>query len=175
MESESKSTIGDLSEDELKNIVRTVINEEALQSRIPLLGAQREKKLKRWLIIGVAALVVGWLGYRTFFYDSGYSVLMDKSDMYIVKTVGWRTEKRQIKVVDNRWQLRYDFDDKQLWAPVFTPFEVKYNDNYKFIFVGRGNLFWVSNDRISARPVKLIDGEWKFQSDLTDEWLDFDF
>ena len=134
---------------------------------------KRKKRLKDLLVKGLLALVVVGLGYKTFYYSSDYSVRMDKADMYLVHTEGWKTERRQIKLVDGKWQLRYDFGDRQIWGEIYTPFEARYNDNYKFIFTSDGNLFWVSNDKISTQPVKFIGDAWCFES-ISGEWISFD-
>jgi hypothetical protein len=173
-EEENKKKIGELTLGELKNLIQSTIRKEAFFGDLPLLNNNQKRELKKWIWISVLILAIGLLGYRTFWFESGYTVVMDKSSLYLEKTKGWTTEKREIKIVDGKWQLRYDLGEHQIYAPIYTPFEARYNNNYKFIFVGRGNLFWVNNEKTSIRPVKLIEDNWSFKSDLTDEWIDFD-
>ncbi len=88
--------------------------------------------------------------------------------------MGWNVEKKEIKVLGDKWQLCSSYDAKEYCSPIFTPFEARYNDYYKFVFVGRGNVFWVKNDKTQIIPVKLIDGSWSFKNDYDDDWTDFD-
>lgn len=90
----------------------------------------------------------------------------------MTKTRGWSKYKNEMKVIGSRWEM-CSLEGRNC-SPIFTPFEAIYNDYYKFIFVGKGNVFWVTNEKTNVTPVKLIDGSWSFKNDYDDDWTDFD-
>lgn len=164
--------IGDLTGLELKEIISSVIHEEFVSSKHPIINASRQHKLEKALLVIVGMLIVLALVYKTFFYESNYSVQISRDKIYITKTQGWYKYKFEMRVNGEKWERCSA--EGQNCSPIFTPFEATYNDHYKFIFVGKGAVFWVSNDQMQVTPVKLIDGSWSFKNDYDDHWTDFD-
>lgn len=111
-------------------------------------------------------LLIFLIGCQT----SEFSVVIENDQLFVNKG----DISREIRFIDNRWCLRYDFDDKSAWSPVWTPFEAKYNSDSKFIFTSGGKIFWVNNDKTSVKEVRFLDGGWKFKSEITEEWKMFD-
>jgi hypothetical protein len=168
----NESKIGDLTGLELKELISSVIHEEFVTSKHPILNARRREKLEKAALIIGGLLIVLALIYKTFFYQGNYYVQVSKDKLFVTKTEGWTKHKNELKIIGKKWEMCSE--EGQNCSPVFTPFEAIYNDNYKFIFVGNGAVFWVSNNRINVTSVKLIEGSWSFKNDYDDDWTDFD-
>lgn len=167
----NESKIGDLTGFELKEIISSVIHEEFVTSKHPIINARRREKLEKYALIFLGILIILGLGYKTFFYESEYYLEIDKDKLYVKKTDGWNSQKSEMKVIGKDWEI---CPQEKGCTRIFTPFEAIYNKYYKFIFSGNGSVFWVNNEKTQVTPVKLIDGSWSYKHDYDDEWMDFD-
>lgn len=174
-EEENQKKIGEMSLGELKNLIQATIRKEALSGDLSLLNNKRKKILEKWIWVSVAILLLSFLAYRTFWFESDYLLEINENKLFVEKKKGWVVEKKEIKVVNNKWHLCSLYNGQESCSPIFTPFEAKYNDYYKFVFVGRGNVFLVKNDNSKVNVVKLIDGRWSFKNEYDDEWTDFHY
>ena len=172
-EKENSRSASELDVAALKSLILTTIYREAREGSMPMFNRQRERtwrKVKWWSF----AIIVG-LGVYYFFFarNTDFIVSPSRDKMTVFKVTDGKEFRYQMQIVDKRWNLCSI--DGTGCSKVFTPFDAKYNDNYRFVFLGNGKTYMISNQRTSVSEVKLIEGSWSFENENEDSgWTDFD-
>ena len=172
-EEEDEKAIGDLKTWQLKHLIRSEIREEAISGNSPWLNRGQKKTLKRWLWAVAIVVIIGLGWYRMYQYDGDYFLSIKHDKLFVQKVFKGILERFEMIQENGKWNVCPI--DGSSCGRLLTPLEAKFNDNYKFVFLTDGSVYWVQNNNIDNKQVRLMDGEWAFQDENSDEgWTTFE-
>lgn len=173
---ENAKKIGDKTVGEVKSLVRLIVRDEAWAGDLPFLNRARKRSFEKYLWVGILVLIGAGLIYWNFRSDTDtdYKVQIERDKLFVSRTIAGANKKSEIKLIDNKWHLCKESGEGCLI--ILTPLEASYwYYDSKFVFLGRGRVFWVTNEKTDPREVKLMDGEWVFRNIDSDEgWTSFE-
>lgn len=170
---ENAQQAGEKTVGEIKNLIRKIVRDEAWAGDLPFLNRARKRTFEKTLWIGALLLVAVGLIYWNFWRNTEYNLEIGREKLFVSKATDGTYRKHEIKVIDNKWHLCKE--NGEGCSVVFAPLEARYNDSYKFVFLGRGKAYWVTSDKTDPREVKLMDGSWVFRDIDSDEgWTSFE-
>jgi len=167
-----QTPIGEMRYIDLTHLINTKIREQATTGNLPFLNLSQKKTATKWAWFSVGLIIVGFVAYQMYWRTTDYSLHIDKEHLYVSRTINGDSKKYEVTSKPHGWKICLV---EGSCGDLLFPLEARYNDNYKFVFLVDGKVYWVRNDMTDPREVRFVDGSWCHDNDDSeDPWMSFD-